>query len=294
MRSFLHALVPAIAMACLAQSRAPLTPVPSSYSLQRPCRPNSPIQGDASVNAGFSVAALSFSGFLQMPVAEQEQIAAAIKSRMYKGSLDGAKGDIEERLRVEWLNRGYFRVEASAYSQVLSSDASGAQIAVTAQVQEGGQYRLRQIAFSGNRAISNTKALRNLLPIKDGEVFARETVAKGLENLRKAYLEFGYINATSVPETQISDDDRKISLFVNLDEGKQFYVSRIKVVGVDESALNDLVLKPGQIYNARLVQQFLDRHAPGLGVGDPNVQHLKLDERRGLVDVTLDLASCRQ
>lgn len=296
MRSSLQVLVlvSAIVMACPAQSRAQTTSLSSNYSSQRPCRPKSPIQGDASDNGGFSVAALSFSGFLQMPVAEQEQIAAAIKGGTYAGSLDRAKGEIEERLRIEWLNRGYFRVEVAAHAQLLSSDGFGAQIAVAAQVQEGGQYRLEHIAFRGNRAISNVHALRNLFPIKDGEVFGREAIATGLEYLRKSYLEFGYINATPVPETRISDDDHKISLVVNIDEGKQFYVNSVEVVDVDESVLNDLVLKRGQIYNARLIQLFLDRQAPGLDVGDSKVQHLKLHERRGLVDVTLDLSSCRQ
>ena len=35
-----------------------------------------------------------------------------------------------------------------------------------------------------------------MIPLKDGDIFSREKIAKGLENLRKAYGEYGYIKAS--------------------------------------------------------------------------------------------------
>ena len=49
--------------------------------------------------------------------------------------------------------------------------------------------------------IGNAKALRNLFPLKDGSILDRMAIAKGLENLRSAYGELGYINFTPVPST---------------------------------------------------------------------------------------------
>jgi outer membrane protein assembly factor BamA len=60
-------------------------------------------------------------------------------------------------------------------------------IALFVNVEEGPQYRLSGITFSNNRAISNIEGLRRLFPIEDGEVFRREKIARGLENLRHAY-----------------------------------------------------------------------------------------------------------
>jgi outer membrane protein insertion porin family len=51
-----------------------------------------------------------------------------------------------------------------------------------------------------------------LFPIKDGDVLSRENIAKGLENLRKAYTELGYINFTSIPNTTF-DEEKKLVLF---------------------------------------------------------------------------------
>ncbi|MGA8441390.1 MAG: POTRA domain-containing protein [Candidatus Sulfotelmatobacter sp.] len=100
------------------------------------------------------------------------------------------------------------------------------------------------IRFKHNKAVSNVKALRALFPINDGGIFSREKIAKGLENLRKAYGEQGYINFTSVPETRFDDDRKLIFLDIDVDEGKQFYVSSIGIVGADTRVLNDLALTP--------------------------------------------------
>jgi outer membrane protein assembly factor BamA len=278
---------------CVVACHAQNSPTPSHYPPQRSCHPTASIEPTTSEGVGVSVAALSFSGFLQMPVSDQEQIAVSIKSRTYTGSLDGVRGDVEERLRREWQNRGYLKVEVTAEAQVLSADSVGMQISVTAQIDEGGQYRLRYIRFRNNRSITNTEILRNLFPINDGEAFNREAITQGLENLRKVYGEFGYANATIVPKMEISEEDRQVSVDLNIDEGKQFYVGKIKVLGARKGTLNDMPLKPGDIYNTRLVQLFLNRQMPGVDVYDPNVQHLDFDEKRRVVAITLDLSGCR-
>jgi outer membrane protein assembly factor BamA len=83
---------------------------------------------------------------------------------------------------------------------------------LTVQVDEGQQYRLEDIRFNNSRAISNVDALRSLFPVKDGDIFSREEVAKGLDNLRFAYRQNGYINFTSIPNTQFNDERQIISL----------------------------------------------------------------------------------
>ena len=239
-----------------------------------------------------SVVSLSFSGFLQMPVSDQDEIATTIKQQTYSGAPDNMSSEIEEMVRREWQNRGYFTVQANARVDVVSASTTEARIAVTVHVDEGPQYRLGKITFRNNDAVTNVEALRNLFPIKDGAVFSREAVAKGLENLRKTYTEFGYINSTSVPETRFNERNRTISLDIDIQEGKQFYVSSITVGGADAQVLDDLALKPGQIYNSRLIELFLKRDSPGVDADDPSVQRKVPDERRGTVALTLNLTGC--
>jgi outer membrane protein assembly factor BamA len=240
-----------------------------------------------------SIAGVSFSGFLQMPVSDQDQIGASITRRTFAGSLDQIKGETEERLRREWQNRGYFKVQVSSDAHALSnSNPAGERIALSVHIDEGPQYRLAQITFKNNRAVTNSEALRAIFAIKDGDIFSREAIAKGLESLRRVYGELGYINAVSVPETTFNDDSQTISIYVNIDEGKQFYVSNISITGADPAVLRVLPLKPGDIYNVRLVELFLQKHLPGAWVDDLHVVQKVLDERTGTVALTFDFRSC--
>ena len=74
--------------------------------------------------------------------------------------------------------------------------------------------------------------MRSLFPIKDGDIFSREKIGKGLENLRKAYGELGYINFTSDSEHRLSTRTKRlVFLDIDVDEGKQFFVRRIEFQG---------------------------------------------------------------
>ena len=127
-------------------------------------------------------------------------------------------------------------------------------------------------------------------------VFNRENVAKGLENLRKAYGEFGYINFTSVPDTRFDDEKKLIFLDVDVDEGKQFYISSIDVVGENEHQLEDvskdLLIKPGDVYNRRLAELFLAKRGFFSNAARDSGIQWQLDEWKGTVALTFDLRHC--
>lgn len=270
------------------------TSPPDQTQESQPCR-SAPLKGRYdSGRPEISIASLSFSGYLQMPVSEQEEIAASITQRSDAGSLDQVREEAEEKLRIQWLNHGYFKAQVSSDAHVLSSNSAGERIALSVHVDEGPQYRLAQITFKNNKAVSNEKVLRALFPLKDGDIFSREAIAKGLEHLRKAYGQLGYINFTLVPQTIFNDGNQTVSLAVDVDEGKQFYVSSIDVIGADPKVLKDLALKPGQIYNARLIEAFLQKHLPGAEVNDPHVVEKSLDEHTGTVALTFNFKACTE
>lgn len=240
-----------------------------------------------------TVVDLTFEGATQVPIEEQDRIAASIKSREFNGPPKVMGDDVLEFVRQAWQDRGYFKVQVNGDSKVLTSNAVSSRIAVTAHVDEGEQYRLGGITFSGNKGITNTQVLRDLFRIKDGEVFSRTKFAEGLDNLKKAYETQGYINFTSVPNPSFDEDARTVSFEIDVDEGKQFTVSAINLIGVDENALDgaskDLYLNVGQLYNQNLLDVFGERHPFG---GSNSLTAFLLNEREGTVAVTLDLRHC--
>ncbi|HZC23238.1 MAG TPA: outer membrane protein assembly factor BamA, partial [Candidatus Binatia bacterium] len=214
-----------------------------------------------------------------------------------------------ERVRAEYQNRGYFKmnVPGEAKAEIhdtghkgfhipLLQSGPGKAVDLTMPIEEGDKYKLGKITFKNNKAISNNNALRSLFPIKDGEIFSRAKIAKGLENLRKAYGEYGYINYTGVPSTTFDDDKKLAFLEIDIDEGKQFYVRRIEFQGNtttrDKVIRRELALEEGGIYNSHLWELSLLRlnqlsYFDQLKPDDPNVTDKKLDEKNGQVDLTL-------
>jgi outer membrane protein insertion porin family len=213
-----------------------------------------------------------------------------------------------ERVRAEYQNRGYFKAGVSdpkteihdtghkGFRIWLLQSGPGKAVDITMPIEEGDQYRLGKITFKNNKAISNTAALRSLFPLKDGDIFSREKISKGLDALRKAYGEYGYINYTGVPSTTFDDEKKLANLEIDIDEGKQFYVRRIEFVGNtttrDKVIRRELALEEGSVYNSRLWELSLLRlnqlsYFDQLKPDDPNVTDKKLDEKNGQVDLTL-------
>ncbi len=213
-----------------------------------------------------------------------------------------------ERVRAEYQNRGYFKVLVDDPKTEIHDTGNtgfhipwiqpgpGKSVDITMPIEEGDRYHLGKITFKNNKAISNVNALRGLFPMKDGDIFSREKVAKGLENLRKAYGEAGYINFTSVPDTKFDDEKKMVDLTIDVDEGKQFYVRRIEFQGNtttrDKVIRREIALEEGQIYNSRYWELSLLRlnqlgYFEQLKPDDPNTTERHLDEKNGTVDLTL-------
>jgi outer membrane protein insertion porin family len=242
-----------------------------------------------------SIVDVTFSGSLQMPISEQEEIANSIKQKIHGKSLDDVTEEGLERVRAGWQDRGYFKVQITGETRTLTSSPASQRIALSVRVDEGSQYKLSHITFKNNKAISSVETLRGFFPIVKGEIFSREKIGKGLENLRKVYGELGYINFTSVPDTQFDDENRLITLHVDLDEGRQFRVGSVNVQGVEESLREELLktFTVGQIYSSSLWEASLLKYAAMFPDCDcPNREQLRVDEKSGIVMLTLDFRPC--
>jgi outer membrane protein insertion porin family len=242
-----------------------------------------------------SVQSVYFSGSLQIPVSEQEAIADSVRQTTRSASLEEVSEEALERAKTALQDRGYFKAEVTGETRILASSPVSEQIALILTVEEGAQYRLRSIGFRNNRAIKNAKYLRGLFPIADGEIFSRAKIARGLDNVRRTYSERGYVNFTSVPDTRIDEEARLISLVVDMDEGRQFHLQQIVVLGLADSAREDLLkslpIQPGQLFTGKAWEGSLISSLP-MFPDCPCRQQQKLDERDGLVTLTLDFRPC--
>ena len=210
-----------------------------------------------------------------------------------------------ERVREALRHHGYFKALVDDPATQLRDKHSmlhvpfvqkgeGKAMDITIPIQEGDKYQLKAINFTNNKAIQNTALLRQLFPIKDGDTFDIFLIQKGLTNLRKAYGEIGYINFTAVPDTQIDDEKKLLTLNVDVDEGKPFFIRRIEFQGNtttrDRVVRRELLVQEGQVFNSRLWELSVLRlnqlnYFEALKAEDDTER--KIDDQNGTVDLVV-------
>ena len=179
-----------------------------------------------------------------------------------------------ERVRRAYQDRGYLRGgpvgepqthirNESGLSLFTFRPRKGKRIDIHMNIDEGERYELSHITFSGKMGAVNKKALRAVFTQKDGQVFDMTKFQKSLEALRKDYGQQGYINFTAIPTPTFNDAKHTVAWNVDIDEGKQFTVSRISFKGNtitrDFVIRRELLLQEGQIYNSALWKLSLER-----------------------------------
>jgi outer membrane protein insertion porin family len=190
-----------------------------------------------------------------------------IFENLFAQTFDASKLEEDsERVRQAYRDRGYPNAAVEEPKTQIRDEGGlnwftfrprkGKRIDILMPIEEGQRYRLGTITFTGYKAVTNVRALRASFPLKDGEWFNATMIQKGLENLKKAYGQLGYINFGAIPRTEYDDQKRTVSLVVDIDEGKQFYVSRIEFQGNtitrDRVIRRELLLDEGQVYNSQL------------------------------------------
>ncbi len=197
-----------------------------------------------------------------------------ILENLFAKTFDASKLDEDaERVRYAYRDKGYFKAltgepqtnirNAGGINPFTFHPSTGKRVDIIIPVEEGERYRLGAITFTGNKAYPNSKALRGLFALKDGDYFNSSLFGKGVEALRKAYGEGGFINMVGTPIPSVDEAKKTVSLNVEIDEGKKFYVSRIEFTGNtitrDKVIRRELLVEEGQEYNSRLVDLSLLR-----------------------------------
>ncbi len=197
-----------------------------------------------------------------------------ILENLFAKTFDASKLDEDaERVRYAYRDKGYFKAltgepqtnirNAGGINPFTLRPSTGKRVDILIPVEEGERYRLGGITFTGNKAFTNTKALRAQFAIKDGDWFNSSLFGKGLEALRKAYGSQGYINFVGTPQPRVDEAKKLVFLDIDIDEGKQFFISRIEFTGNtitrDKVIRRELMIEEGQVYNSQLVDLSLLR-----------------------------------
>jgi len=219
--------------------------------------------------------------------------------------------DLEVGVRGLYQNHGYFKAVVDVKDlKTVTMNKSGIPIPIpgigadhgkatniTVSIQEGAQYRMGKLTFRSadpdQGLIFKPEFLQRVFPLKEGDIFDADKIRKSLDDFRKLYGDYGYIDFNADPSFDINDDKKVINLTLQFDQQKQFFVRRIEFSGNtttrDKVIRRELLLDEGQVFSNRLWELSLLR-LNQLGYFDPikpENADLKRDVKNGTVDIRL-------
>ncbi len=221
--------------------------------------------------------------------------------------------DMEVGIRGLYQDHGYFKVDVNVASLKttevkrggipgpfpLVGKKHGKATDIVIKIDEGEQYRMGKLTFRSadpdQGLVFRTEVLRSpgLFALKEGDIFSAAKVRKALDNYKKLYGEYGYIDFVATPLTEPDDAKKIVNMTMEFDQQKQYFVRRIEFSGNtttrDKVIRRELLLDEGQMYNNRLWELSILR-LNQLGYFNdikPEDAELKRNVKAGTVDITL-------
>ncbi len=221
--------------------------------------------------------------------------------------------DLEVGVRGLYRDNGYFKVSVgepileNINTQsfrlgvpLITGHSHGKAVNITIPIEEGERFRmgtLKIVSSDPDKALSlKVDALKTAFPLKQGDIFSTEKVRKALETYGKIYGEYGFIDFTPEPDTEVDDVNKIINLTLRFDEQKQYYVHRIDFSGNtttrDKVIRRELMIDEGQLFNKRLWElsilrlnqlDYFDK------IEADKAAEIKRNNKAGTVDITLKL-----
>ena len=214
-----------------------------------------------------------------------------------------------EQVRGKYQDRGYFTALVLD-PDINNRDTGGGwfriplfypnrpskRVDLTIPIQEGDQYRVGKLAFTGVKFFRQPDVIMYpLFKMKEGDIFNVSKIREGLESLRKLYGEFGFINMVPTPDADVDRQNKIISMTFDIEEDKQFFVRRIEFAGNtttrDKVIRRELLLDEGAMFNSRLWEISILR-LNQLGFFEalkPEEADIRPNNRTGQVDINLNV-----
>src|SRR3984893_632640 len=219
--------------------------------------------------------------------------------------------DLEVGIRGLYQDHGYFKVlvkDPIRKTQDVNKGGipgpwpmvgakHGKETNITIPIEEGELYHMGKLSFRSSDPdqglVFKPDVLGRVFPLKQGDILSAEKIRKGLETYKKLYGEYGYIDFTATPFTEVDDTKRVVDIRMEFDQQKQFYVRRIEFVGNtttrDKVIRRELLITEGALFNNRWWEASILR-LNQLNYFDPikpDNAEIKRNTKAGTVDIKL-------
>ncbi len=195
---------------------------------------------------------------------------------------------VNERIRDMYQWFGFF--QAVAETEIVKQGVEGYDL--VARVQEGPQYRLKDLRFTNVKAFP-VGEVRRFFDIRPGDLFDTRKIRDGLEAMRRLYDSHGYFNFAPVPSTDVDSAGSAILLTIDAEEGPVFHLGELVIAGPEPApGLRRKLLAAwqphqGEVADKNFLDSFLQQNLSGVPGAAPMVEYLT-DVKTGVLGVRLE------
>ena len=171
---------------------------------------------------------------------------------------------------------------------------------ITIPIEEGELFHMGRLvvrpADPEKALFFKTEFLQSIFPLKQGDIFAVDKVRKAMDDYKKLYGEFGFLDFTPNSDIDIDNANKVINLILDFDEQKQFYVRRIEFIGNtttrDKVIRREVLIDEGDLFNNRYWELSLLRLNQLDYFNEIKQEHaeIKRNLKEGTVDIQLKLS----
>ena len=161
-----------------------------------------------------------------------------------------------DKFRDYYREQGFLDVEI-APEKVRFEYPTPAKLVLVIEVNEGRQYHIGEVTFSGNKLYTSA-LLKRVARQKGGFVFTPSKIDKDRERLEDFYGKDGYLDTRVNPQRKPNISTGNIDIEYRIDEGDKFNVESIVIEGNTKTKstviLRELVLGPGDVFSTVLMK----------------------------------------
>jgi len=177
-----------------------------------------------------------------------------------------------ERIRATYIDNGFLDAKVAKPEIVYSDEKKG--YIVTFRVEEGDQFTLKDLSFTGDLLVPEEELL-NILKLKSGNIFRGSFLAKDISELTTFYGNRGYAFANVEPAFNLDRENLTVDIKFAIEKGPEVYVRNIDIVGNtrtrDDVIRREIPIQEEQLFNASEVDAIRSR-VTRLGFFEENVE----------------------
>jgi outer membrane protein insertion porin family len=166
-----------------------------------------------------------------------------------------------EAMKSIYINSGYLDFKINKVAAELSKDKQN--IVIDIQINEGEQYKVGSIKFSGDLLNQSIEELRELLTFKKGDIFERIKVIESIQAITDVFADQGYAFAKINPITSENTETHTINLTIDILLNNKVYINRITIAGntrtQDEVIRREIGINEGELYSNTELKESLNK-----------------------------------